>query len=150
MKVRLHCSASKFGNAIMINDWHVNGNGWKAIGYHVVILNGRIKSNFYNSFYDGLVETGRAFDENDHIDIWEMGAHTKGENDSIGICLIGNSGDFTPKQIESLEETLMDLKKMFGTLEDISQHSDHDKSKPHCAGFNEGYMRYINKLYGYG
>ncbi len=72
-KIILHCTATKEGKdytVAQIRDWHVNGNGWKDIGYHFVI------------YRDGSVHTGR--------DIATIGAHCAGQNaDSIGVVYVG-------------------------------------------------------------
>lgn len=110
----LHCSDSKYGTAGLIKRWHTDpkpkGNGWKDIGYHFVILNGRaIRSTDYQEELDGLVEQGRFQDGDDFLDGDEIGAHAYMINDhTLGICLIGTGlnlegedkiGDFTPKQM---------------------------------------------------
>jgi len=87
IKAVIHCSDSPHGrgdNAATIHKWHKE-RGFDGIGYHYVILE------------DGEVENGRPH-------YWE-GAHTKGHNDTIGICLIGEH-DFTPEQFKSLSGLL--------------------------------------------
>jgi len=143
MKIIIHCSDSTFGNAILINQWHKE-NGWMSktgisMGYHFDILNGRITSNKYNQIYDGLIEVGRPIDEDNHIETWELGAHTRGRNNSIGICLIGNSGGFTVAQLEALEALLEELRNLYREL-DIEQHSHFDKNKPYCAGLDQSFI----------
>lgn len=107
-KLILHSSASSFGNAELIKDWHTlpkpRGNGWPYIAYSYVVLNGYSKGSKekdFNSDLDGKVEKG--------ININNIGYHCKGENSkSLGICLIGGtdgSGKFTTfskKQRESV------------------------------------------------
>lgn len=83
----IHCSDSAFGDAAMIRRWHTDpppkGNGWKDIGYHYVVLNGRRSlTAAYAPHLDGFVEAGRPEAE--------VGSHVKGFNmKSIGICLVG-------------------------------------------------------------
>ncbi len=91
-KIIIHCSASEWGDAAEIRRWHVEDNGWRDIGYHYVILNGRRKSRSkYDLNFDGTIEQGRAVEV--------AGAHCRGANkDSIGICLVGNS-HFTSEQV---------------------------------------------------
>lgn len=81
-RIIIHCSASEFGDVLTINKWHKE-RGWNGIGYHYVVLNGNRKSNEpYHPSDDGLVEVGRASNV--------KGAHVHGHNnDSLGICLIG-------------------------------------------------------------
>lgn len=53
-----------------IRQWHIKGNGWKDVGYHIIIKR------------DGKKEYGRPF--------YVSGAHTLNHNrDSIAICWIG-------------------------------------------------------------
>ena len=144
MEVIIHCSDSSWGNSIVIDSWH-RQNGWKGIGYHAVILNGQITSKCFNKHFDGLVESGRPFDDNSRIEGWETGAHTKGNNNRIGVCLIGKSGKFTPKQLQSLFEFLKWMKEQFVEIV-ISQHSNHDPKKPYCAGLSKKYVKELNYL----
>jgi hypothetical protein len=139
MKVIIHCSDSAFGNAALIDSWH-REKGWTKIGYQFVILNGNLyNTKTYDTFYDGLIETGR------HMN--ETGAHCKGHNKgSIGICLIGKSGMFTDPQLNSLEKLLITLNSKRGGLE-IFQHSDFDSSKPYCAGLKESYVDNLDTKY---
>lgn len=145
MEVILHCSDSSFGNAVMIDTWHAE-KGFKNsygihIGYHFVILNGKLTGDKYNKFFDGLMETGRAFDGNSTIEWNEQAAATLGANDKINGCLIGKSGEFTENQIATLKNAaFVMLKSIFGTIE-ISQHSDHDPiNRAYCAGFTKKQM----------
>lgn len=100
----VHCSDSTWGNAAVIDEWHkergFNRKGkvnvaLKHIGYHRVILNGRISAkSSYDIRRDGFIECGRDLDE--------VGAHCLGMNDSsLGICLIGKS-KFTELQMLAL------------------------------------------------
>lgn len=86
----VHCSDSVFGDASIIDGWHKQ-NGWKGIGYHYVILNGRIGLNGeYKPELDGLIEPGRTLDNDLWIEENEIGAHALGFNkNSLGLCLIG-------------------------------------------------------------
>ena len=145
MKAIIHCSASKFGNAVLIDSWHKQ-RGWSGIGYHAVILNGQITSKLFNKHFDGLIESGRPFDDNNLIDPFEAGAHTLGHNSTIGFCLIGESGKFTHNQIHGLHKSLGWIKQIFGTLE-ISHHSDWDPKKPLCAGLSKEFIEHLNNTY---
>jgi hypothetical protein len=134
MKVILHCSASEWGTARVIDKWHVD-RGFSRIGYHFVILNGKVRDDHYEPYYDGIVEVGRITDE--------KGAHCKGHNGRIGICMIGESGEFTHKQYEALYRLLNNLRP----VEEITQHSDHDNAKRFCAGIADKVMKYIKDQY---
>ena len=118
----VHCSASNFGNACLIDSWH-RERGFAKIGYHYVVLNGKIASGTpYSEFYDGLLETGRHFEEN--------GAHAYGHNvDSIGVCLIGNTGEFTSAQMETLRKVIA-----LHPEHEVVFHSDLDEKKAYCPG----------------
>lgn len=136
-KAIVHCSDSEYGNAVIIDSWH-RARGFDNIGYHFVILNGKIYSSKQElPFMDGRIETGRSIEKN--------GAHCKGHNDSIGICLIGKSGDFTENQVLALKNLLFDLSKRIGKFE-LFQHSDFDDNKLFCAGFTENGMKEIKKF----
>ena len=106
----IHCSDSDFGDVDLIKKWHIDGNGWKDIGYNAVILNGKPKkSTEYYKEKDGMIEIGRGLNLNDTIEPFEVGAHVKGFNSrSLGICLIGKKF-FSEKQFE----TLLDLCRTF-------------------------------------
>ncbi len=100
----IHCAATKASmdvDAATIKDWHVNGNGWRDIGYHKVIKR------------SGEVEDGR--------DIRDSGAHAAGYNHkSIGICLVGGMADdnsaennFTDHQWIALLVLVKELKDQY-------------------------------------
>ena len=80
----VHCSDSPQGrgdDAKDIDRWHKE-KGWFGIGYHYVITE------------DGLIQDGRRRSRS--------GAHAKGYNHFVGICLIGIDS-FTKEQLASLE-----------------------------------------------
>lgn len=103
----IHCSASPFGCVKVIRQWHLE-KGWKDIGYHFVIMNGRPwSSHEYLMSLDGRTEIGRFLDGDNFIDDNEVGAHTLGYNDhSIGICLVG-PGPKTTKPETSFYDKLV-------------------------------------------
>ena len=143
ISIVIHCSASKFGNAAMITKWHLD-RGWTTIGYHYVILNGWLSSRKYHQLYDGHLETGRPLDDDKDMERDEWGAHAAGHNNSIGICLIGESGNFTPAQRIRLFGLLMELKRQYRDIQ-VMQHSDLDPiNKPHCAGLSQSIIDYFN------
>ena len=141
--VIIHCSASDFGNAAEITRWHLQ-RGWKTIGYHYVILNGWLSAKKYHHAHNGRLETGRPLDDDKDIERDEWGAHAAGYNNSVGICLIGQSGKFTSAQRIRLFHLLIDLKEQFGDI-NILQHSDVDPiNKPWCAGLSGSLINFIN------
>ena len=111
-------------DASLIAQWHARrGFGAEyrdkeySIGYHYVILP------------DGTVQAGRPE--------WMLGAHARGYNDYLGICLVGNfdpgtnpdgeqqPGRPTPGQLDALVGLLRDLLTKYGLKpSDIYLHSD--------------------------
>lgn len=152
MKVIIHCSDSAFGNAALIGRWHSlpkpHGRGWSGIGYQLVILNGWLSSTCFNKYFDGHMESGRPLNDDALLTPNEFGAHTLGlNNEAVGICLVGKSGEFSAAQYSRLLNVALPLlKEMFGSLE-ISQHSNHDSKKPHCAGLSQSYIDELNDLF---
>jgi N-acetylmuramoyl-L-alanine amidase len=127
--VVVHCSDSSFGNAQIIEDWHKQ-RGWSDIGYHLVILNGQVENNTYLDFMDGELEMGRDWDI--------AGAHAKGYNNYLGICLIGVNS-FTSLQFEMLAKVLKHLMKKFDfSLEDILFH--YEVSSKTCPNFDKNWF----------
>ncbi len=119
-------------NAKLISEWHQR-RGWGAnyrghefhIGYNYVILP------------DGTIEEGRPE--------WMRGAHTRGHNDYLGICLVGNfdpasnpHGEAFPErptqdQLDALTQLLRDLLTKYDlSVHDIYRHSDLGATK--CPG----------------
>lgn len=133
-RIIIHCSESNWGNADIIRDWHVNGNGWRDIGYHYIILNGNEESsNNYNEELDGLIQPGRSLDNDTFMDNDEKGAHAAGLNsDSIGICLVGKE-TFTKEQIKSLILTCSFWKRLIPGIE-INGHYEFNDKKT-CPNF---------------
>jgi hypothetical protein len=144
----IHCSDSCFGNAALISKWHVlpepQGRGWDAIGYHYVILNGRLGPYKMNSYFDGHVETGRPLDDDADMELDEKGAHAFGYNNAVGICLIGLSGTFTNAQFRALNWLVQKLRDQFKEIK-ILQHSDVEPKKPQCAGLSKLQLATLNK-----
>lgn len=155
----LHLTASRYGDAAQITQWHKD-NGWSTIGYHYVVLNGvRNSGDAYKGAIDGVVEKGRP----DNV----QGAHCKAEGMnrcSLGITCVGTPG-VLPSGAEPAPESVTAkaylTKKQFRAMADlaarlcvrhgldpagtfvhpvtgkkepvISQHSDHEPKKPFCA-----------------
>ena len=140
-RIVIHHSASTFGTAGVIDDWH-RARGWSGNGYHFVIQNGypdsqSAKDQTRWEFLDGEIEQGRRMDLDDTFEPWESGAHVKGKNSqSIGICIIkDNDLPATDKQIKALYRTLRFLLDKFNlTVKDVYAHSDFDPAKPDCPG----------------
>jgi len=117
IKCVIHCSDSPQGRgdtAETIHKWHL-ARGFDGCGYHYVILE------------DGTVENGRP-------EYWS-GAHAKGYNDALGICLIGRN-DFTHAQFIALEKL---LKEKEFTADEVVGH--YKVSSKTCPNFNvESYL----------
>lgn len=122
----IHCSATPPDMDIGVKEikkWHVDGNGWKDVGYHYVITR------------DGELEKGRDLDE--------AGAHALGYNaNSIGICLVGGVDKFNSPEQNYTANQYYSLKKLLDVLcvtfpnADIIGHND--VSSKSCPCFNIG------------
>ena len=121
-EIIIHCSATKPSQDIgadEIKKWHVEGNGWKDIGYHFVIRR------------DGTLEEGRP--------LKKMGAHCKGHNRrSIGICLVGGIDDdgaaelnFTLEQFSTLTTLIIKLKSEY-EIQELSGHNEYSSKACPC------------------
>ena len=130
-KIIVHCSDSKWGDRAVIDVWHKK-RGWKGVGYHYIILNGRrTRFTWYNEDDDGVIETGRELDDDHILDPNERGAHVFGHNrDSVGVCLIGKRGLYTVPQLLNLRIIVRDLMEQFYlTTEDVYGHRDFNAEK---------------------
>ena len=125
-EIVLHCSGTRPDadiGAREIREWHVQGQGWRDIGYHLVIR------------LNGLIETGRPLDQ--------AGAHVAGHNaDSVGICLVGGLGEngrpeaaFAPEQWAALRAKLAELKNAFPGAH-ILGHRDFPGVTKACPSFD--------------
>ncbi len=123
-KVILHCSATKESQDIglkEIDSWH-KARGWKGCGYHFIIRR------------DGTTETGRP--------ITERGAHARGYNDCIGVCLVGGIDDIASQKItlqkhSTIASILLCFAYVciFGKVE-IKGHSDLPNVTKACPSFD--------------
>ena len=124
-EIIIHCAATEEGRDFTVEDirrWHVQGNGWKDIGYHFVI------------YRDGSIHPGRPIDQ--------VGAHTTGHNaNSIGVCYIGGvatdrktpKDTRTPEQNAALIELVRSLMLVFGVSK-VSGHNEYAKKA--CPSFD--------------
>jgi hypothetical protein len=123
----IHQSASSFGDASIIDRWHKE-RGWDGIGYHFVICNGHKNKDdeYLSEVGDGEVQEGR--------DINKTGAHARGFNSYIGICLIG-SDTFTYDQMKALRDLVVELSLKYEIApDDILGH--YQVSTKTCPGFD--------------
>jgi hypothetical protein len=124
----IHHSATTFGNAAIIDQWH-RDRGFDELGYHFVIGNGTNSG-------DGQIEVGPRWP------IQKYGAHDKTPDNryneyGIGICLVGNFDEQTPSaaQMRSVNTLTAWLMKRYKIAPDhILGHGD---TKPtDCPGKN--------------
>ncbi len=121
----VHCSDSNWGSAFEIDKWH-RQRGFDCIGYHFVIQNGYNTSNSYIDILDGMIEVGRSPNK--------LGAHAKGYNNYLGICLIGKK-DFTENQFNNLKILINSLCTLYDLPKDrVIGH--YDVSSKTCPNFN--------------
>lgn len=116
----IHCSYTKPDmdwDADDIRRIHVVENGWDDIGYHYVITRA------------GKVQKGRSDDT--------PGAHARGYNDNIGICLVGGMSpaghadcNFTASQWLALEALVRRLKSEHPKAKIIGHRDVSDKTCP--------------------
>ena len=124
-KVYIHCSASDvkaYDNIETIREWHVEGNGWSDVGYHIFIRK------------DGTKEEGRPLEE--------IPSAQKGHNTgSIAICLSGLHIDlFTQKQFESLVELCKEINQAYN--KELTFHGHCEVSDKECPVFD--YKKILN------
>lgn len=121
-EIIVHCSDTESGKAFTAADirrWHVEGNGWKDIGYHYVIR------------LDGTIEAGRPLEQ--------VGAHCSGRNaNSIGVCYIGGRADGKAADTRTIEQRvalvtlIRSLKVCFPTINKVSGHRDYANKACPC------------------
>ena len=135
-KIIIHCSASGWGTAEIIDEWHAKrgfqrrdafakDSHLKHIGYHYLIENGEGNpTDPYDRNRDGMVVPCR----NEK----EPGAHAWGLNGrSLGVCLIGRDS-FTEAQMRSLHGVCQGLltKHGLGPVDIIGHYqTPHEQSK---------------------
>ncbi len=138
----IHCSDSSWGSEKEIRHWHVDKNGWSDTGYHFIILNGRIRPNFYLEGMQGSIEVGRMLDGDSIVDSEEIGAHALGYNNkSIGICLIG-AGVFSYPQINSLTGLVRELQLRFNIpIHKVLGHYEVDTKGKTCPNIKMDVFR---------
>jgi len=117
----VHCAATKASMDIGLTEirkWHVQGNGWRDVGYHYIIRR------------NGEVELGRS--------IRDTGAHAAGYNHkSVGLCMVGgmaedNSAEnnFTAQQWTALLDLVKQLKADYPEADVIGHNEISEKECP--------------------
>ena len=126
--IAIHCSATPPNQDIGVNelrDLHVGVNGWRDVGYHLVIRR------------NGTIEKGRDLDA--------IGAHIKGFNDvSLGICLIGGvdgggepQNNFTQVQMMALKAAVEICTGLYPDAQ-VQGHRDFPGVNKACPCFDAG------------
>lgn len=121
-RIILHCSATPPAMDVDVYDireWHL-ARGWQDVGYHFVIKR------------DGTIQAGRGLDI--------AGAHTRGNNNSIGICYIGGvnvehdpEDNMTAVQDVAFRDLVKWLRIMFG---DLAVYGHNEFSSKACPSFD--------------
>ena len=132
-EIIVHCSATEAGKNFKVADirrWHVQGNGWKDIGYHFVID------------IDGTIEVGRP--------VATKGAHTANHNENtIGICYVGGlkygkpADTRTEAQKKSLSSLIQVLKSCFPAIVKVSGHRDYANRDCPCFDAGDEYQKLV-------
>lgn len=138
----LHCSDSAFGEVLVIDQWHKQ-RGWKTIGYHYVILNGRpYRDVRYVEFLDGQVQPAHALNDDPIFAPNEVGTHVAGRNStSIGVCLIGTTR-FTTAQLLSARVVCLELTRRFALpLSAVKGHYEDPHSGKTCPNIPMDHFR---------
>lgn len=124
-EIVIHCSASEWGCSLAVDQWH-RAQGWRHIGYHFVILNGRVHSSTaYYSYFDGSIDPG--------LDINLAGIHVANHNaDTVGICLIGDK-KFTNEQLKTTKLLVTTLANAWGVKpEKVFGHYEYPGANKTC------------------
>ena len=123
----IHHSATPTGNAAVFDRAHRRDRGWRSLGYHFVIGNGRGAG-------DGEIEVGPRWRGQ------EPGAHAAGMNDiAIGVCLVG---DFTKQrptapQMASLHRLVTHLQSRYEIPANaVLAHRETSGASTLCPGEN--------------
>ncbi len=123
-KIIVHCSATRKGKHFDVEEirrWHVEGRGWKDIGYHYLI------------YIDGSIHKGRELNV--------QGAHVRGENkNSVGICYIGgmDKEGFLPEDTRTTEQEVsleILIKMLMCSYEGATLHGHNEFSNKACPSF---------------
>lgn len=107
-----------------IRMWHTSApRNWRDIGYHIII--GR----------SGEIEEGRP--------LGTSGAHARGHNSDVGICLIGGFGSdaddiasdhYTPAQLDALYNVIKELQALYN-IPDAKIIGHNRVANKACPGF---------------
>jgi hypothetical protein len=138
----LHCSDSVYGDVLTIDQWH-RQRGWKGIGYHYVVLNGKpYRDARYIDFLDGQIQPGYALNADPIYQDFEVGIHVAGRNStSLGICLIGTT-EFSDSQLLATRRLITSLLKRFVLIcDDVKGHCEDPDANKTCPNIPMEYFR---------
>ncbi len=117
-RVFLHCSASDqavHDDISVMRDWHVNGNGWRDVGYHYFIKK------------DGTLQEGRPLS-------LTPAAQAGNNTGTIAICLHGLAKErFTKAQFDTLIGLAREIDKAYSGM--VSFHGHSEVSSKSCPVF---------------
>ena len=120
--IYVHHSASAESTSVEeITRWHVEGRGFRTIGYHKVI-----------NLKGGVVVTPEGRRET------EVGAHTQGHNtNSLGVCVAGNYSvaDMKAPVYEELLDVVGALMRRYGIpASQVFGHREAEGAATECPG----------------
>lgn len=134
----IHITVSNWGNVEAVDRWH-RQRGYACIGYHFIILNCfptslRWKQKRPDPWSDGAIRSGRQ--------LIYQGAHVRGHNGhTIGIALVGRTGQFTSLQLKSAVSLCTDLQQRFPRISTILGHTELDSRKS-CPDLDMDMLRW--------
>jgi hypothetical protein len=140
--VVIHHSDSDRGGAEAIRRYHMQGRGWKDLGYDFVIGNGSLTG-------DGEIEVGGRWERQEdgaHAGIAEFNKH------GIGICIVGDLQEHppTPAQMRSLARLVKFLCARYGIPMDRDHVIGHGETgRPtNCPGRKFNWNDLMRRLNG--
>ena len=134
----LHSSNSHFGSVELIDQWH-REKEYDAIGYHRVIANCFADSESWKEKRPDIALDGEIFHGRS---LTLRGAHAGPEwnYQSIGVCLIGQDGQFTGKQIKSAIDVCLMMYAQFASIEKVIGHYETGAPKT-CPDLDMDWFR---------
>ena len=116
---------------------HVEGNGWRDIGYHWVILHpdsNELKGQAITGWWQ-IVKRGRPINDDKVMTAAEQGAHAFGHNKGTLSCVVVQKpGDkLHPLQIQALEAVMATWCKRYG-LAPTDMYGHRDVNATQCPG----------------
>lgn len=127
-----HTATARSTTVSNIRSMHVDGNGWRDIGYHWLIRQPEGDKR-------ATITMGRKHNLDDNWEPWEYGAHSKGENSiSVSVALVGNfQEDKMPRDMKArLVEHLAFLCAAFelDPMKAVKGHKEMPNASTVCPG----------------